>query len=114
LTPATTLRPQKFRLTSSRLQANLAQVKMVMPFGVGGMESEPESGMLKAVALEFPLMCHIVSLWRASYFALGKETKRPTGIHENSRFTMQIPPSFSGFIQPAKSRSIKANKGESR
>ena len=104
-------RPENIRLTSWRLKAKLTQVKMAMPTGAGGTDSEAESGMLKAAAWEQSLVCHIVSLSEPSALAFGKETKCPSGIRGNSRFNIQNSSSFSALIQAAKPCLIEANKG---
>jgi hypothetical protein len=108
------IRPQNFRLTSSRLDAKLIKVKMEKPLWVGGIELEAGSAMLNADAWGFMLLGQIDALSEPSAPAFGKETTCPAGIQGNSRFAMQNSPSLSVLFRLYPVHKMKVNQGESR
>jgi hypothetical protein len=106
------IRPQNFRLTAFRLDANLTKVKMDRPSGMGGIEPGAGSAMLKADAWALMPMCHSDALSEPSAPAFDKETKCPAGIHGNSPFALQISPSLSVLFRLNPGRKMKVNKGQ--
>ena len=77
---------------------------MAMPFGVGRMQSEAGSGMLKAEPSGYTPVCHNVSLCGMSGPAFGKESQCPTRIRgiftiQLSKFTL-IRPHLQALANP--------------
>jgi hypothetical protein len=95
--------PNKFRLTSLRLQAKLTQVKIVMP------EQQKKKAEIRKREGGNMIVCHNVPLWAPMASAFGNATKCPATTLGIPPPTTPHSPSSSGIIPAQKLRLIKLN-----